>query len=122
MGNEVKKISTAAELEVSQLKSEIMALEREKNSAIQSECAKIRRDADAYAAQMNTQRTVEDAKKMANGNKALAIAEGEASAAFAARRAHEAEMKRLDILQEVTQKSGAKIATSQENTVGLSAD
>lgn len=120
--HEVKRVMTAAELEVSQLAAQILAMEREKNSQIEAECAKIRNDADAFSASKHTERNVEDAKKMASGNKALAAAEGEASAAFAARRAHEAEMKRLDILQHVTQKSGTKIATSQENTMGLSAD
>jgi len=120
--HEVKRVLTHADLDVSKMKSEILAMEREKNSQIQADCAQIRNDADAFSAKMNTDRTVEDAKKMASGNKALAVAEGEASAAFAARRAHEAEMKRLDILQHVTQKDGTKIATSQENTVGLSAD
>merc|ERR1719330_1055835 len=120
--HEVKRVLTAAELDVSKMRSEILAMEREKNSQIQADCAKIRNVADAYSARVNTEKTVEDAKKMASGNKALAEAEGVASAAFAARRAHEAEMKRLDILQDVTQKEGTKIATSQENTVAMSAD
>lgn len=120
--HEVKRVLTSAELEVSKMKSDIMAMERDKNSRIQAECAQVRNDADAYSARVDTQRTVEDAKKMASGNKALAEAEGLASAAFVARRANEAEMKRLDILQKVTQKEGTKIATSQENTVRMNAD
>jgi len=120
--HEVKRVTTSAELEVSKMKSEILAMEREQKSHISAECAQVRNEADAYAAQLDAQRTVEDARKMATGHKALAAAEGEASAAFVARRAHEAEMKRLDILQNVTQKEGAKIYTSQENMMGISED
>jgi len=120
--HEVKRVVTEAELEVSKMKSEILAMEREQKSQIQAECAKVRNEADAYAANLDANRTVEDAKRQAKGHTALAAAEGEASAAFAARRAHEAEMKRLDILQNVTQKEGAKIYTSQENTMAISAD
>jgi len=120
--NEVKKVTTSAELEISKMKSEILAMEREQKSNIEAECADIRNKADAYAAKVDADRTVEDARKLASGHKSLAAAEGEASAAFAARRAHEAELKRLEILQHLTQREGAQIHTSQENTVGMSAD
>ena len=70
----------------------------------------------------HTEGIAEDDKKMSSGNKVLADTEGEASVAFAARREHEAVMKRLDILQNMIQKSGTKIDTSQENTTGMSAD
>jgi len=119
--HEVKRVTTAAELEITKMQAEILAMEREQNSQIQAQCAQIRNEADAYAARKNADITVEEAKKHASGHKAVAAAEGEASSAFAARRAHEAEMKRLEILAQVTQKEG-QIFTSQENTVGMSAD
>lgn len=120
--NEVKQVLSGAELEVTKLKSQILSIEREKKSTLASECAKIRNESDAFSAQKNTDASIEEAQRKANGLKALAEAEGETSAAFAARRAHEAEMKRMDILAEVTRRGGSRIATSQENTVGLSAD
>merc|ERR1712008_20860 len=49
-------------------------------------------------------------------------AEGEASAAFAARRANDSELRRLDILEQMVLKNDRKIATSQENTVSMSHD
>eukprot|EP00446_Apocalathium_sp_SHHI-4_P051014 CAMPEP_0177364808 /NCGR_PEP_ID=MMETSP0368-20130122/38981_1 /TAXON_ID=447022 ORGANISM="Scrippsiella hangoei-like, Strain SHHI-4" /NCGR_SAMPLE_ID=MMETSP0368 /ASSEMBLY_ACC=CAM_ASM_000363 /LENGTH=461 /DNA_ID=CAMNT_0018827681 /DNA_START=6 /DNA_END=1391 /DNA_ORIENTATION=+ len=120
--NDILAVVSTAELQDSKQKAQILALEREMNSKTQAECARIRAEAQAYAKQQETDAKIEVAQKMANGKQALSLAEGESSEAFALRRAHQAELKRLDILQEVTLKPLTKIATSQENTVGLNAD
>jgi len=117
-----KKVLSDSELEVSKLQSQIMATEREITNATQSECAKLDAEAKAYAKGKQTDAKRETAARIATGQKAIGEAEGEASAAFAARRSHEAEMRRLDILERLVHKEGMHIATSQENTMGLSQD
>jgi len=119
---EAQQLLTNAELEVSKLNSQILALEREVKSKTQAESGKIAAEAENYAKQKDTAVKIEVAKKHANGKKALGEAEGETSAAFAARRAHEGELKRLDILEQMALKSDKKIATSQENTISMSHD
>jgi regulator of protease activity HflC (stomatin/prohibitin superfamily) len=117
-----QKVMNDAELEVSKKKAEILAVQREAKSKTEADRGRILAEAEAFAKQKHTQGEVEKAAKLANGKRALGEAEGEASAAFAARRAHEAEMKRLDILEKMTMKKGVQIATSQENTMGISED
>jgi len=119
---EAQQLLTNSELEVSKLKSQILGLEREVKSKTQAETGKIGAEADAFSKQKDTGAKIEVAKKLANGKKALGEAEGVASAAFAARRANESELKRLDILEQMVLKSDRRIATSQENTVGMSHD
>jgi len=119
---EAQQLLTNSELEVSKLNSQILGLEREVKSKTQAECGKIAAEADAFAKQKDTSSKIEVAKKHANGKKALGEAEGEASAAFAARRAQDSELKRLDILEQMVLKNERKIATSQENTVSMSHD
>lgn len=117
-----QKVLNDAELELSKKKAEILVLQREVRSKTEADRSRIVAEAEAYMNQKQTEANIEKAAKLANGKKALGEAEGEASAAFAARRAHEAEMKRLDILEQMTLKKGLRIATSQENTMGLSED
>lgn len=119
---EVKQVTTNAELDVSKMKSNIMAAEREVKSKTEADCGRIRADAEAFARKKQTEAKLEVAQRLASGKTALGEAEGEASAAFAARRAHEAEMRRLDILEQMVMKGGLKIATSQENTMSMSED
>jgi len=117
---EAQQLLTNTELEVSKVRSQILALEREVKSKTQAECGKIQAESEAFSKAKATSSKIEVAKKLANGKKALGEAEGEASAAFAARRAHESELKRLDILEQMVLRNNMKIATSQENTVGMS--
>jgi regulator of protease activity HflC (stomatin/prohibitin superfamily) len=117
-----QKVLNDAELDVSKRKAEILALQREARSKTDADRGRIIAEAETYSKQRQTHGDVEKAAKLANGKRALGEAEGEASAAFAARRAHEAEMKRLDILEKMTKRKGMQIATSQENTMSLSED
>merc|ERR1712217_634501 len=119
---DARQVLTNSELEVSKLKSQILVLEREVKSKTQAECGKLNAEALAYKKQKETDAMFETATRLANGKKAIGEAEGAASEAFAARRFHEAEMKRLDVLEQLVTKHDAKIATSQENTMCLSND
>mmetsp|Transcript_43100 Transcript_43100/g.99838 ORF Transcript_43100/g.99838 Transcript_43100/m.99838 type:complete len:459 (-) Transcript_43100:78-1454(-) len=118
---ESQQLLATSKLEVSKTQSKILALQREINSKTQAECGRILAEAEAFAKKQETDARIEVAAKLANGKRALGEAEGVASAAFAARRANEAELKRMDILEQVVSR-GSKIATSQENTMGLSYD
>lgn len=119
---EVKQIIANAELDVSKVQSAIMAAEREVKSRTEADCGRISAEAEAFCKQKKTDATLEVAQRLASGKTALGEAEGVASAAFAARRAHEAELQRLKIVEQVVSKQGMRIATSQENTMNLSED
>lgn len=119
---EAQKLLTDANLEVSKLNSQILALQREIKTKTSADCGRILAEAEAFSKKQETDAKIEAAAKLANGKRALGEAEGVASAAFAARRANEAELKRLDILEKVTLRGDCKIATSQENTMGFSYD
>mmetsp|Transcript_53509 Transcript_53509/g.148360 ORF Transcript_53509/g.148360 Transcript_53509/m.148360 type:complete len:469 (-) Transcript_53509:127-1533(-) len=120
--NEAQQLMATANFEVSKMKSQILAVQREINSKTQAECGRILAEAEAFAKKQETEAKIEVAAKIANGKRALGEAEGVASAAFAARRANEAELKRMDILEQVVTRSDCRIATSQENTLGMSYD
>jgi len=119
----VKQVVSENELNLSKLKSQIVQLERSMKSETEAVVAKILAEADVYEKKKMTEAQVKAAQCSANGKQAMGEAEGEASSAFQAMRAFEADLKRLDILEQVVKKGqNSKIAGSQENTVGLSAD
>jgi len=116
---EVQQLLAQAELEVSKIKAQVLAHEREIKSKTSANCGRISAEASAYKKEKQAEASIEVAQKLASGKKALGEAEGVAAGAFAARRAHEAELKRLDILEQVCKNEGIQIATSQENTVSM---
>jgi len=115
-----QQILTEAELEISKLKSQILSIEREIKSKTSADCGKLDAEAQAYQKQKQADAKVACAEKLANGKKALGEAEGEAATAFVARRKHEADMSRLDILEKLISNKNIQIATSQENHLSLS--
>lgn len=117
---EVKQVLANAELEISKMKSQILSIEREIKSKTSAECGRLDAEAQAYQKQKQADAKIAVAEKMAKGKKALGEAEGAASQAFAARRAHEAELCRLNILEKLVNNEGIQIATTQENSVGMS--
>lgn len=121
-GEDAKKVLSNAQLKVSQLDSTIMSMEQEIKSSTMADTNRISVEAEAYCKKKEVEASIENSAKHATGIKALGEAEGQASEAFAARRAFEAEGARLDILEKLVLKSNLIIATSQENTVGLNPD
>lgn len=115
-----QQILTEADLEISKLKSQILSIEREIKSKTSADCGKLDAEAQAYQKQKQADAKVAVAEKMAKGKKALGEAEGEAATAFIARRKHEADMSRLDILEKLTSNQRIQIAGSQENHLSLS--
>jgi regulator of protease activity HflC (stomatin/prohibitin superfamily) len=109
-----------ADLDISKLKSQILTIEREVKSKTSAEVGKLEAEAQAYAKRTQAEARVLVAQKLAEGKKAIGAAEGEASTAFQALREHEANMMRLDVLEKLVRNERIKIATSQENTIGLS--
>lgn len=115
-----QQIITDAELKLSTYKSEILKIEQELKSKTSAEVGRLNTEADAYHKDKLAEAHVEVAKRLAKGQRKLGEAEGEASEAFVALRAHEADMSRLGILEKLVRNEEIKIATTQENTVGLS--
>jgi len=120
--NEVRQLQASQELENTKLESQLLVAEREIKSKTKADIQRIAAETEAYTKEKEASGKVQVAEKLAEGMKALGDAEGVSSTAFAARRAHEAEMRRLDIVHEIVRKEGAKIATTQENSVGLNED
>mmetsp|Transcript_9769 Transcript_9769/g.25630 ORF Transcript_9769/g.25630 Transcript_9769/m.25630 type:complete len:471 (-) Transcript_9769:71-1483(-) len=119
---QVQEIATQNQFAVSEIQSQITAMEQKIRSETEAEVSKIKVEAEAFCKKKMIEADIEVSARLANGTKALGEAEGVASAAFAARRAHEAEMKRLDILEQLVLKNNMVIATSQENTAGMNPD
>jgi len=115
-----QQIIADSELEIQKLKSQILSIEREIKSKTSADCGKLEAEAQAYQKQKQAEAAVAVAEKLANGKKALGEAEGEGANAFLARRQQEADMKRLEILEQLVHNQGIQIATSQENHVSLS--
>jgi len=120
--NKAQKVISESQLDVSKINSQIRALQQEFESQSEADCTRLRVDAEAFHKKKQVEASIEYASKIANGNKALGEAEGEAAVAFQAKRAFEAEMKRLDILQTLVTKHNMTIATSSENTAGMNPD
>jgi len=119
----VKQVVSENNLMIAKLKSQIVAEERAMRSQTEAEVAKILAEADVYEKKKMTEAQVKASQCQANGKRAMGEAEGEAASAFQAKRAFEADQQRLQILSEVVKRGMVcKIAGSQENTVGLSAD
>lgn len=117
-----RQVLTDSELQVSEIKSKILVLEREVKSKTQAQAGRLDAESQAYKKKKETDAMFETAQRLASGKTALGEAEGSASEAFAARRAHEAEMKRLDVLEQLVMKQDVMIATTQENTMSLNPD
>lgn len=114
-----QQILTDADLEISKLRSQILSIEREIKSRTSADCGKLDAEAQAYQKQKQADAKVACAEKLANGKRALGEAEGFAANAFEARRQHQADMARLQILEKLVHNKGIQIATSQENHVNL---
>mmetsp|Transcript_100265 Transcript_100265/g.283964 ORF Transcript_100265/g.283964 Transcript_100265/m.283964 type:complete len:464 (+) Transcript_100265:73-1464(+) len=121
-GQAAQQVLADSELQVSEIKSKILVLEREVKSKTQAQAGRLDAESQAYKKKKETDAMFETAQRLASGKTALGEAEGSASEAFAARRAHEAEMKRLDVLEQLVMKQDAMIATTQENTMSLNPD
>lgn len=115
-----QQILADADLEISKLKSQILSIEREIKSKTSADCGRLEAEAQAYSKQKQADAKVAVAKMLANGKTALGEAEGMASQAFVARRQHQADMARLQILEKLVHNDGIKVATSEENHMGLS--
>jgi regulator of protease activity HflC (stomatin/prohibitin superfamily) len=117
-----QQIVTDAELKISTYQSDILKTERKLKSETDQECNRLATDAAQYQKNKQAKTHVAVASKLSEGHKKLGAAEGEAAEAFAAVRQHEADLSRLDILGQLVRNEAITIATSQENTVGLSED
>merc|ERR1719330_1997531 len=80
---------------------------------------KLNAEVDAHERQQESLGLREAAQKVSEGRKAHAAAEGAAAYAFAARRAQEQEMRKLVILEKLSENPNVSVVTSLENNTGL---
>merc|ERR1712008_461170 len=118
----VADITTTSELDIANIRSELMQLKLGAAAQMEMETGKLEAEAEAYERQKRSQASSEAASKISMGKKAVAEAEGAAVSAFAARRAQEQELARLKILETLAHNSNIKIVTSLENNSGLAPD
>jgi len=108
-----------SELEVSKITAEIMRLGQTNKPAIDVEIGKLQAEAESFCKERMAEARITCARKLADAKKRMGVAEGESSEAFAAARAFEADMKRLDILEQIFKNNDVAIKTSQDLVVGL---
>jgi len=116
---EEKQVRVNAELEVSKITAEIMKLGQTNKPKIDVETGKLQAEAESYCKERLAESRIICARKLAEAKKKMGVAEGESSEAFAAARAFEADMKRLDILEQILKNKDVTIKTSNDLIVGL---
>lgn len=119
---DVMDVHINSELAMASIQAEITTLKCITDARVEQEVGKLEAEANAYERQKRATGRMESVSLIAEGKKALATAEGDAADAFAARRAQERELKRLDILDKLGDNQGVKLVTSLENNTGLAPD
>mmetsp|Transcript_51741 Transcript_51741/g.123144 ORF Transcript_51741/g.123144 Transcript_51741/m.123144 type:complete len:472 (-) Transcript_51741:363-1778(-) len=116
---EVQAIVAQSELELAKTAAEQRQNKLEMETKVNVEVESLEAKTEMYVRERKSKSKMEGAAKACEGKKALAEAEGASASAFAARRAYEQEMKRLDVLESLTKCKDLTIITSHENNMGL---
>jgi len=114
-----QQVLADAELEVAKLNGERDKVTREIEAETMAEIGNIRAQLTSFVKEQESQASYEGAVCKAKATQALSEAEGLAAQAFAARRQHEANMKRLDVLDSIAKNQNVRIVGSEENMIGL---
>jgi len=112
-------IETNNALEVSKVVAEQQLMEADMKLDIQAKTGKLEAEAEANERRKESEGHLETAKKVSQGKQAYAAAERAAASAFAARRAQEQELKKLFILEKLSENDQITVVTSLENNTGL---
>merc|ERR1719231_1541014 len=115
----VEETSAQSDLKVAEMEAATKKLDREVEAETRAEVGKLKAEAEAYEKRKAAEAKVAATKLRSEGKKALAAAEGEAAAKLASKRQYEADLKRLDILENVAQNPMIRIASSHETAIGL---
>lgn len=116
---DVKDLLANSELEIAIVNAEMMAMRKDNGSQCELATGKLEAEAAAHENANFAKATKEGAEKISEGTKELASAEGGAVKGLAAKRQQEQELKKLDILDRVTNNQKINIVTSLENNTGL---
>jgi regulator of protease activity HflC (stomatin/prohibitin superfamily) len=119
---EVNQMLAETDLQASEERAKILSMEREVWATTSAEVGALEAESESYVKQKAAEAEIQVAEKLANGKRALGDAEGSAAQAFAAKRMQEAELGRLNILDQLITNPELQIATSQENSLGLNND
>mmetsp|Transcript_16059 Transcript_16059/g.34721 ORF Transcript_16059/g.34721 Transcript_16059/m.34721 type:complete len:473 (+) Transcript_16059:166-1584(+) len=115
----VQDTKVNAGLEHAKLKAELVGVKQETAAQMEVEEGKLEAEATAYEAQRRAAAKMQASAKICEGKKAMALAEGAASDAFAAKRHQDEELLRLRILECLAENPNVRIVTSIENNTGL---
>lgn len=118
----VADMEAKGDLERAKINMEVLRAKREGQATINAEVEKQGAEALAYERVKNAEGKVGEAEKLALGMKDIAEAEGRATSSFAARRNMEQDMKRLAIIDGISDNRNINIVTSHENNMGLAPD
>jgi regulator of protease activity HflC (stomatin/prohibitin superfamily) len=115
----VEETSAQSDLKVAEMEAATKKLDREVEAETRAEVGKLKAEAEAYKKRKDAEAKVAATKLRSEGKKALAAAEGEAAQKLASKRQYEADLKRLEILDNVAQNPMIRIASSHETAIGL---
>lgn len=115
----VQECNVTTERDLAKIKSEVMMLEHETRAQMEAEVGKLEAEAEAYESNKRAAAKKMEAEKIAEGKASVAKAEGDATSAFAARRAQEQEIARYNVLAKLADNKHINIVTSVENNTGL---
>lgn len=116
---DVQDLLVTSELDIARINAEMMSMRKENQAQCELASGKLNAESMAHES-ANTSRAVKDSsEKIAEGSKELASAEGAAVKSFQAKRQQEQEIKRLEIMEKITENNKIQIVTSLENNTGL---
>merc|ERR1711957_82566 len=98
---EVQNIKTEAELEVAVITAEVLKMKTLSEAEVQKASQSLSANAVSFERKKYAEAEMDVAGKLSEGRKAVAVAEGQATNAFAARRYQEQELKRLSIVENI---------------------
>lgn len=119
---DIKDKRAAGDLENARLQSQISRLTSETKARLQQESEMIDNKVEEYEKTKSSAGKKEASKKVNDGKRVLAEVEGRAASVFAARRAQELEMLRIDILDAIASNDTIEIVTTRENESGIAPD
>merc|ERR1719426_2285 len=114
----VEETSAQSDLKGAELDAATKKLDREVEAETRAEVGKLKAEAEAYKKRKDAEAKVAGTKLRSEGKKALAAAEGEAAQKLSSKRQYEADLKRLEILDNVAQNPMIRIASSHETAIG----
>jgi len=120
---QVAKIKAESELQVAQWEKQRASMLKEFSVSARADAQKIRNEASLYDRQVRSEAEVKVARMVSEGKDLVSAAQGTGKEGFHALRAHELELERLKVLENLlVRNEGLKVHSSAENVMGIVPD